>query len=248
MSNRCWWPLSGRFSQITARLVCCSAKCTRHLARSWARRLARIRKMAGKRWCCATTPSSKNVMSTAQLHLCCAAAFPKADGCASTSYPPPRWQPQSITAPTTRSATGTKRSLRGSIRMVTGLSGRIAKSTCTIPCRSIKTIPRTSPKYSTRLKRRLTAPDRHVWPGTERYTRRNVHRVDIPRAIDVFVYFKGGSHMITQPRLEQRDEQPYVGIRTQVPTSKFKEIIPQFLDELFAWLGQRGVKPAGAPF
>lgn len=54
--------------------------------------------------------------------------------------------------------------------------------------------------------------------------------------------------MITQPRLEQRDEQPYVGIRTQVPTSKFKEIIPQFLDELFAWLGRQGVKPAGAPF
>jgi hypothetical protein len=30
--------------------------------------------------------------------------------------------------------------------------------------------------------------------------------------------------------------------------SKFKKIIPEFLDELFAWLGKRGVQPAGAPF
>ena len=54
--------------------------------------------------------------------------------------------------------------------------------------------------------------------------------------------------MITQPKLEDRGEQHYVGIRTQVPMSKFKKIIPEFLDELFAWLGKQGVQPAGAPF
>jgi effector-binding domain-containing protein len=54
--------------------------------------------------------------------------------------------------------------------------------------------------------------------------------------------------MITKPKLEDRTEQHYVGIRTQVPMSKFKIIIPQFLDELFAWLGKQGVAPAGAPF
>jgi effector-binding domain-containing protein len=54
--------------------------------------------------------------------------------------------------------------------------------------------------------------------------------------------------MITKPKLEQRGEQPYVGIRTQVPPSKFKKIIPQFLEELFGWLAARGVEPAGAPF
>jgi effector-binding domain-containing protein len=54
--------------------------------------------------------------------------------------------------------------------------------------------------------------------------------------------------MITKPKLEDRAEQHYVGIRTQVPSSKFKKIIPQFLDELFAWLGKQSVSPAGAPF
>jgi effector-binding domain-containing protein len=54
--------------------------------------------------------------------------------------------------------------------------------------------------------------------------------------------------MITAPKLVDRAEQHYVGIRTQVPSSQFKKIIPQFLDELFAWLGKRGVESAGAPF
>jgi effector-binding domain-containing protein len=54
--------------------------------------------------------------------------------------------------------------------------------------------------------------------------------------------------VITTPKLEDRAEQPYVGIRTQVPHTKFPEIIPQYLDELFAWLGAQGVAPAGAPF
>jgi effector-binding domain-containing protein len=54
--------------------------------------------------------------------------------------------------------------------------------------------------------------------------------------------------MITQPKLEDRAEQHYVGIRTQTPMSKFKKIIPQYLDELFAWLGKQGLHPAGAPF
>ena len=54
--------------------------------------------------------------------------------------------------------------------------------------------------------------------------------------------------MITKPKLDDRAEQPYVGIRTQVPTSQFQKIIPQFLDELFAWLQKQGLAPAGAPF
>lgn len=54
--------------------------------------------------------------------------------------------------------------------------------------------------------------------------------------------------MISEPKVEERAEQHYVGIRTQVPHSKFREIIPQYLDELFAWLGARDVTPACAPF
>jgi effector-binding domain-containing protein len=52
----------------------------------------------------------------------------------------------------------------------------------------------------------------------------------------------------TTPKLEDRTEQPYVGIRTQVSTSQFKKIIPEFLGELFGWLEKQGVAPAGAPF
>ena len=54
--------------------------------------------------------------------------------------------------------------------------------------------------------------------------------------------------MITEPYIENRKEQPYVGIRTQVPMKEFGTVIPQLLDEVFAWLGKRGIEPAGAPF
>jgi effector-binding domain-containing protein len=54
--------------------------------------------------------------------------------------------------------------------------------------------------------------------------------------------------MITEPKVDDRAEQHYVGIRTQVPHSAFPQIIPQYLDELFAWLGAREIAPAGPAF
>jgi effector-binding domain-containing protein len=54
--------------------------------------------------------------------------------------------------------------------------------------------------------------------------------------------------MIGKPKLEDRKEQPYVGIRTQVSMKKFGKVIPQLLGEVFAWLDKQGVAPAGAPF
>jgi len=54
--------------------------------------------------------------------------------------------------------------------------------------------------------------------------------------------------MITEPNIKNRKEQPYVGIRTQVPMKEFGTVIPQLLDEVFAWLGKQGIEPAGAPF
>jgi effector-binding domain-containing protein len=54
--------------------------------------------------------------------------------------------------------------------------------------------------------------------------------------------------MIGEPRLEDRHEQQYVGIRTQVPIRKLKNTIPQLLGELFSWLGQQGEAPSGPPF
>jgi effector-binding domain-containing protein len=53
---------------------------------------------------------------------------------------------------------------------------------------------------------------------------------------------------MTEPKIEYRPDQPYIGIRTQVPMSKFKKAIPQHTEEVFAWLHRRGVAPAGAPF
>jgi effector-binding domain-containing protein len=54
--------------------------------------------------------------------------------------------------------------------------------------------------------------------------------------------------MIGKPKVENRDAQRYVGIRTQVPMKEFKRAIPQLLGEVFAWLEKQGVAPAGAPF
>ena len=54
--------------------------------------------------------------------------------------------------------------------------------------------------------------------------------------------------MIGRPSLEDRLEQPYVGIRTQVPIHLLGSTIPQLLGELFPWLAERDVWPAGPPF
>lgn len=54
--------------------------------------------------------------------------------------------------------------------------------------------------------------------------------------------------MIGEPRLEDRPEQLYMGIRTQVTMYALNAVIPQVLGELFTWLGARGGAPVGAPF
>lgn len=51
----------------------------------------------------------------------------------------------------------------------------------------------------------------------------------------------------TEPKIELRDAQRYVGIRTQTPGNKLPEVIPQLIDEIESWLKQRHVAPAGAP-
>lgn len=52
---------------------------------------------------------------------------------------------------------------------------------------------------------------------------------------------------ITEPKIDDRPEQPYMGIRTEVPPSAFPTIIPQYIDELFGWLETQGAKPVGPP-
>lgn len=54
--------------------------------------------------------------------------------------------------------------------------------------------------------------------------------------------------MFTEPRLDERSEQPCVGIRTQVPMRQLSTAIPELTDEVLAWLDKQGVAPAGPSY
>lgn len=54
--------------------------------------------------------------------------------------------------------------------------------------------------------------------------------------------------MFTEPRVEYRDERHYAGIRTKATMRELGTVIPQLLDEVYAWLGEQNVEPVGAPF
>lgn len=53
--------------------------------------------------------------------------------------------------------------------------------------------------------------------------------------------------MITEPKLENRAVQHYVGIRSQVSVQELPAAIDR-LGEVFSWLTSKGVAPTGAPF
>ncbi len=53
--------------------------------------------------------------------------------------------------------------------------------------------------------------------------------------------------MIPEPKLEDRDVQHYVGIRSQVTMQELPTAMDQ-LGEVFTWLESKGVTPTGAPF
>jgi effector-binding domain-containing protein len=52
----------------------------------------------------------------------------------------------------------------------------------------------------------------------------------------------------TEPKLEQRDEQHYVGIRVKAAIPELPTVIPQLHSEVRSWLGRQDVAPAGPPF
>jgi effector-binding domain-containing protein len=52
---------------------------------------------------------------------------------------------------------------------------------------------------------------------------------------------------LTEPRLEERPVQHYVGIPATVPMAQLPTVIPQLMGETFAWLNQRQTPPAGPP-
>ena len=52
---------------------------------------------------------------------------------------------------------------------------------------------------------------------------------------------------ITEPKLEDRKVQHYVGIRSHVLMKELPDVIPQHIDEVIEWLAQQGVEPDGPP-
>jgi hypothetical protein len=54
--------------------------------------------------------------------------------------------------------------------------------------------------------------------------------------------------MITAPKLEDRHEQQYAGIRTRAAMKDLPDVIPELLGDTFAWLDAHGAPPAGPPF
>jgi len=53
---------------------------------------------------------------------------------------------------------------------------------------------------------------------------------------------------IGKPKIDQRREQPYMGIRTIAPFKGMSKVIGRMSKELHTWLDQKGVKPSGPPF
>jgi effector-binding domain-containing protein len=54
--------------------------------------------------------------------------------------------------------------------------------------------------------------------------------------------------MITEPQVEYRDEQNYVGIRTRAAIPELPTVIPQLHSQVYARLREQGVDPSGPPF
>ena len=53
---------------------------------------------------------------------------------------------------------------------------------------------------------------------------------------------------VGDPTVDYRPEQPYMGIRTQVPMRGMFTVVAQSRKELSTWLKQQGVDAAGPPF
>ena len=53
--------------------------------------------------------------------------------------------------------------------------------------------------------------------------------------------------MITEPKIEDRNDQHYVGIRTQVTMQELGKLLPPLWCEVYGWLANKDAKPAGAP-
>src|ERR1700761_953722 len=55
------------------------------------------------------------------------------------------------------------------------------------------------------------------------------------------------AHRMLTPEVVERPAQPYVAIRARVTMQNLGAILPPLMPQVFAWLSQRGIAPAGAP-
>lgn len=55
-------------------------------------------------------------------------------------------------------------------------------------------------------------------------------------------------HEPPEPQIVERVAQPYVAIRAFVTMQTLGTVLPELHPQVFAWLGARGIPPAGAPF
>ena len=53
--------------------------------------------------------------------------------------------------------------------------------------------------------------------------------------------------MITEPKIEHRNAQPYMGIRAQVTMQELGKVLPPLWGEVYGWLASKGLQPTGAP-
>jgi effector-binding domain-containing protein len=54
--------------------------------------------------------------------------------------------------------------------------------------------------------------------------------------------------MTAEPQITQRPPQPYAGLPATATMANFASIIDAGFPEVFGWLGQHGIEPAGPPF
>src|SRR5215204_5678169 len=67
--------------------------------------------------------------------------------------------------------------------------------------------------------------------------------------ISFIIFEEQSMYSTTEPKIDNRTEQIYAGIRQNVtPQEMGGNIIPELIDELAAWLKQHGIEPQGAPF
>jgi len=54
--------------------------------------------------------------------------------------------------------------------------------------------------------------------------------------------------IVSEPKIEERKEQPYMGIRTQTPMAGMSKVVTKLFKEMNAWSRNHNLKAVGAPF